>query len=379
MTKQRLLSTILLMFSIMPLSINAQNTNTPFIHFKKFKKNDAEKLFLRFENLNFVKNDEYNSNYIEGATNIGYIATPKLVYYPNSLIRIEAGARFQKFSGKNKYNKIEPVFSAIYRASSKSKIILGSLNQDNNHNLSAPLFDPDSYFMKKNENGLQYQYQSSKLRLDTWINWEQFIMDNDPFQEKFTVGVSGRWQINSINRKNQLYFPFEALVTHRGGEIDSSKDNIQTLTNISTGFEYNKKFENRRLKSLNFKYRFYSFIDNSSVKEFTYKKGFAHYPQIEFKTKKSSINLGYWNGYRFIASRGHEIFQSISIDNPNLGQERRQIATFNYYYDNQISKGIHLGGKLDIFHDITKTKTDYIAAIYLRITGNFFLKKVKWN
>ncbi|WP_282125890.1 hypothetical protein [Marinifilum flexuosum] len=352
--------------------------NTPYIHHKEFQVADSNKLFLRFENLNFVKNNEYSGEFSKGATWIGYVASPKLVYYPSSNFRIEAGVRLQKYSGREDFTETEPIFSAIYKPSDKIEFIMGSLNQNNNHNLSEPMFEPERYFMETAENGFQFLYNAPKLQFQTWINWEKFILENDPFQERFTFGLSGNWQVNQSS-KTKLSIPLEVIFTHRGGEIDSSEGSVQTVGNYGSGLVLKKNISNSKITSWHVKAMGYFFSDNSSEKDYLFDKGHAFFPQVGITTKKSKLNLGYWNAYHFASSRGSKLFQSIAIDTPGYFEERRELATLNYYHEHKIASGIHFGGKLDVYYDLKNSSENWAAAIYLRINGDFFLKKVKWN
>ncbi|NOU61693.1 hypothetical protein [Marinifilum caeruleilacunae] len=375
---KKLSTLILILFLTAFINLSFAQIDTPYQHYKEFSKADSNKLFLRFENLNFVKNNEYNGEFSDGATWIGYVATPKLVYYPSSNFRIEAGVRLQKYSGREDFTETEAIFSAIYKPSDKMEFIMGSLNQDNNHDLSEPMFEPERYFMNTAENGFQFLYKSKKLQFQTWIDWEQFILENDPFQERFTFGLSGDWKLNTSD-KYSLSIPMEAILTHRGGEIDSSDGSVQTVGNYASGLAFKKQVEGSRITSWYAKAMAYYFVDNSSEKEFMFDKGHAIYPQVGFTTKKSKLNFGYWNGYHFASSRGSKLFQSVAIDTPGYFENRRELATLNYYHEHKVANGIHFGGKLDVYYDLKNSKENFAAAIYLRINGDFFLKKVKWN
>lgn len=367
---------LLLLLFTCEYSLLAQNLNTPFLHYKEFVKADSNKLFLRFENFNFVKNNEYSGDFSDGTTWIGYVATPKLVYYPSSKIRIEAGVRFQQYSGRTNYTEIQTVFCANYQISNKANLILGSLNQNNNHMLSEPMFEPEKFFTNKAESGIQFLYRTKRLNIDTWINWEQFILKGDPFQEKFTFGISSFYQLNNPSSQNILSIPVQILFTHRGGEIDTSDGSVQTIGNFSSGLTFSRKIKNSRITSITMQALAYYTTDNSSTTEFLFDKGHAFYPQIGLNTKHSQFKLGYWNAYHFIASRGSELFQSISYSKPGTFQNRRELITFKYFYEQEISKGIHFGGKIDLYYN---SEISYATGIYLRINGDFFLKKVGWN
>ena len=186
MLQKRFFYTVLFLIGFLNLSLQAQQYNPFYSLHGEFKSDAKEKLFFRLENLNFAKNNEYKGEFAEGATYIGYIATPKLVYYPTSDFRIEGGIRLHKYSGLTDFPESEPVFSIHYQPEGKFSFILGTLNQDDNHHLHEALFEPERFYTDGAENGLQALFKSEHLNFDTWINWEQFIFQNDPFQEAFT-------------------------------------------------------------------------------------------------------------------------------------------------------------------------------------------------
>ncbi|WP_372755808.1 hypothetical protein [Labilibaculum sp.] len=357
----------------------AQESNSIFRHYKEFEKADSNKLFLRFENFNFVKNNEYSGEFTNGATWIGYLATPKLVYYPSSKIRIEAGIHLQKYSGRESFTNTEAAYSINFQASQKSNLILGNLKQDRNHMLSEPMFEPERFFTDQAESGIQWLYKAKRLQFDTWINWEQFILEEDPFQERFTFGISSKYQLNNPSSQNNLSIPVQIIFTHRGGEIDTSDDSVQTIGNFSSGFNFTRKVENSKITSWSFQTLVYYFSDNSSEKDYIFDKGHAFYPQISASTKHSNFTLGYWNAYHFASSKGSELFQCVSYSTPGNYEDRREMTTLKYQYERKINKGIHLGGKLDFYYDLKNSAESYATAIYLRINGDFFLKKIKWN
>jgi len=361
-------------------SIKAQQYNPFYSHYGDFNANAQEKLFFRFENLNFSKNNEYSEPFADGYTLMGYLATPKVVYYPSSNLRIEAGIRLQKYTGLTDYSKKEAVFSIHYQASDKLALILGTLNQDDNHHLHEAIFEPERFFTDKAENGIQALYKSKIINFDTWINWEQFIFQNDPFQEVFTFGLTADFRLTNPESSHCLSIPVQALYTHKGGEIDSSDGMVQTIKNFGTGLVYSKTFENSWIRNFNADALSFHFSDNSSFKEFVFNKGKAFHFRMGAETKHSYIKLGYWMGNKFNSSRGAALFQSVSvIDNSHI-EKRRDLLTAKYRIQKSISKGILLGGQVDCYYDLN-SKSDYsfAASVFVRINGEFFLKNLPWK
>ena len=106
----------------------SQDFNSSFFINPTIQQNDSTKLFLRIENTNFFKNDEYFGGLTSGLTYIGTILQPKLVYQPYSKIKIQAGVHLLLYSGLDDFGQVLPVFSFQYQPVDGVSFIMGSLN-----------------------------------------------------------------------------------------------------------------------------------------------------------------------------------------------------------------------------------------------------------
>lgn len=380
MLQKRFFYTVLILVGLLNLSSKAQQYSPFYSLYGEFKSEAKENLFFRLENLNFAKNNEYNGKFADGATYIGYIATPKFVYYPSSDFRIEGGIRLHKYSGLSDFPESEPVFSIHYQPNEKFSFILGTLNQDDNHHLHEALFEPERFYRDGAENGLQALFKSERFNFDTWINWEKFIFQNDPFQEVFTFGFTGDFRLNKPESSHSFTVPMQVLFTHKGGEIDSSGDMVQTIRHLGTGLIYSKKIEKSRIRNFNAEVLYFQFYDDSSFKEFVFDKGDGFHLRIGAETKYSSFNLGYWIGDKFNSSRGSALFQSVSTIDGTYIEKRRDLLTAKYRIQKPIAKGILFGGQVDVYSDLnTNGETSVAASIFIRINGEFFLKNLPWK
>ncbi len=358
------------------LTASAQN-NAVLNSYKEFNNADSSKLFFRFENLNFIKSKEYNSYFIKGETLLGYLATPKFIYYPSSKVRIEGGVRFQKYFGKDGFSDTQPVFSFTYKPDSNSTIIMGTLNQNNNHQLSEPMLNSDFYFKRNAENGLQYQYNGNRFQLDTWIDWKQFIFEGDPFKEKFNMGIYANLFITKNTSKNMLSMPLEMLFTHEGGQIDTSPERVLSMINLASGLQWEHKSSNSKIKSWYVKMMAYLFTNSLSKRSYIFKNGFALYPQIGFKTNKSGISFGYYTPYHFASPNASLIFNSNLHSVGRYFKERNNLITANYNFNTNITKGIDFGIETNVFYRFNNHRLHYDFALYISSNLDFFITKLK--
>ena len=85
------------------------------------------------------------------------------------------------------------------------------------------------------ENGIQFLLDYPDLIGDIWLNWEQFIKEGDPFQEKFTAGLNMYFDLYK-GPNFRLGLPFQALFRHQGGQIDNTSLPAGTQSNFIEGF-----------------------------------------------------------------------------------------------------------------------------------------------
>jgi hypothetical protein len=172
----------------------------------------------------------------------------------------------------------------------------------------------------------------------------------------------------------------QVLFTHKGGEIDSSDDRVQTIRHLGTGLVYKRTFESYRIRNFNAEVLYFQFSDNSSFKEFVFDKGEGFHFRIGAETKYSNIKLGYWIGDKFNSSRGSALFQSMSVIDNNYIQKRREILTAKYRIQKSIAKGIILGGQVDTYLEMNSNHDfSYAVSLFVKINGEFFLKKLDWK
>ena len=60
---------------------------------------------------------------------------------------------------------------------------MGNLNNNQNHRLPEPLREPELFLTEKPEAGFQAKYKNRLIDIDSWIDWQKFILPGDAFKE----------------------------------------------------------------------------------------------------------------------------------------------------------------------------------------------------
>jgi hypothetical protein len=355
----------------------AQNFTEFASFYKKAEDVKTGELNFRFESLGFFQNNEYVSKIVDGYTLPGAILRPKLTYSPADGLYLEAGAHLIKYNGKDKLVNAIPCFSARYRFSDRFSVVIGNLDQTNQHGLPEQLWEPERIYTDKPEAGLQFIYSGEKLNAQTWVNWEQFIQKGDTYQEHFTAGVAGKCEVYS-NSDLSLKLPVDLLFYHQGGEINVAVDGVrprmQTHANILAGWELAiKAGEKIRTVNLNGSWLGYKAVTKDS-NTLPFEKGHAYMLEARADAKYAHFSLGYWNAFQFIAPKGRLLYQSVSDSDPNFTEPDRTMFFAKYFWQKNIGKDARIAFQVEAYRDMSSGDFSYSYGCFLLINPEFLIK-----
>lgn|GEM_PF-669314 len=330
---------------------------------------------LHIKNSNFFRNNEYFSKLTDGQTFIGFYLDPS-IYFEQKRIKIEAGFSSLKYFGTNIFSSTKPIFSIRYKFNPKFTFIFGSLKGNFNHKLLEPIYGFENYFERKTENGFQFLINNRFLNSDIWIDWQKFIFQDDPSQEEFTVGTSSRFFVFPESKNFNLIF--QSLVTHKGGQIDISDDNLQTLANTASGIEYKKNEESSILNSYGFQSYFLTFNDLSFKSTLAFTKGFGIFNNVFLNFKYFNLDIAYWNANHFIAPKGEILFQSISDKfEKNYTEPQKQLLISKISLIFLSKENVNFALKFDSYYDILSQNFDFSYGFVILFEKEFFRKNLK--
>mgnify|MGYP006299745089 CR=1 FL=1 len=363
---------LILFFTGSMLHAQAQFNNSLFIPDNPFLEKDSSKLFLRVENMNMLKNNEYFGDFAKGYTLFGYIVKPRLVFYPSSNTRLEAGVHLLKYSGRNEFTEALPLFTFQYHVCKGVDLIMGTLQGNLYHRFIEPLYKFDRYMENNVENGAQVLVYTRFLESDTYLNWTRFIFPGDPFKEEFSFGTVNSIKILPENKPLTFNLRYQALIAHRGGQIDAADTSLQSLVNMAAGFELVYNFDKQLLRSAGTRNYYLSYSDISSRKALPYSMGNAVYTTIFMNTKWVDFLAGYWNGYRFYAPRGEPQFSSVSHIDLQYHEAERKLLTFKLAFHHEIYENINLVLRYGNYYDLKNSRFEFYYGMHIVFHRNFF-------
>lgn len=348
---------------------------------------DSGKASFQLSNLNYLRNTEYFNKIEVGRTLFGVQVHPRLAYQPNAQTTIQAGVFLRSdFGATPTVNQIIPTFSVKLRSKNyRRTFIFGTLEGALAHRLIEPLFDVNAAILRRIENGAQYKYNSHKVGLDTWINWEKFIERGSPYKEQFTAGLNlnvslfqrlavdggnDSVTVNSpaINYRNlKKHYALKPILQftahHRGGQIDTDTSNMVMQFNGALGIAYNVGKLHDHLFQAEAYGVFYR--ENTNSGYYPYRKGNGIFANVSFSKKGFTLSPSYWRGKGFIADRGTAIYQSVSLDKPGYTEKMRSLLFVRVFYTQKLAPDMMLNVRVEPVLDLHNKSMDYSYSVYI--------------
>lgn len=340
---------------------------------------DTGKLSLQIDNLNYLRNYEYFGNIPLSYTLLGYQLIPQINYHLNSFFSIKAGIMLRRENGLPGFVSIDPILTAKYQKKGLS-LIIGTLEGALNHRYIEPIYGVEGIISDRLEQGVQLLINKKKLWLDWFIDWEKAIIINSPYREELVSGASARIEVIN-NRKLMVQLPLQFLLAHKGGQISTSADPVETLLNTAFGASFTFKTNSSSfLKAVKTEHYFVYYKDLSETKRQLYNGGTGWYSNLIFKSKWNiDLDLRYWKGNEFFGPRAGvaSLYNSISQKIAGFGEKERQLFFASFIYDKQLFKNLYIDFRLEPYYDINNRFIEYAYSVFLRFKKDFVLTRIK--
>jgi len=357
------------------LSLSAQIEYSIFKDSATLQADDSGKLSLQVDNLNYLRNYEYTGDIPLSYTLFGYQLIPQLKYQHNEHLQIKGGIFLQREFGRSGFYQVAPVLTAKYQKKGFS-FLLGTLEGALNHRFIEPIYDVESIINDRLEQGAQVIFNRKHLWLDWYIDWEKAIVRNSPYREEFITGLSSRIKLINTDQLN-VELPLQALVAHKGGQIDTSGLPVESLLNTAMGASFTFHTNGSFLKAVRTEHYFAYYKDISSQKVQLYTNGTGWYSSLLFKTKWLDIDTRYWRGQRFHGPRGGALYSSISEKVQGYGEPSRELLFLSLIYNRPLFPYVNFDFRVEPYYDLRNRMLEYSYSLFLRFNKDFLLKRVR--
>lgn len=348
-------------------------------------------LAVELDNVSFFKDNEYTGDLVTGYTLPGLWLQPKLTYQPINNLSLEVGLHSLVYAGKLKYpnlgyqdigswkgndytegTHILPFFRANLQLG-KAHFVLGNIYGGANHHLIEPLYSRELNLTNDPEMGLQALVDLNHWHLDTWVNWQSFIFKGDTHQESFIFGGNSEWKYG------RWTFPLQAVVQHRGGEIqtDTAHHGVQTLINAAVGARYEQPLHTSWLTKVTAEAEATYYLQQSGSL-FSIHNGWGAYARTMLHFRHGiNLDINYFKNLNYVPVLGDGHFCCFKTSNKSTQYQHPDILNAAVEYSRTFAKRYTFGARADIYcmwmHP--KMKCDMSAGVFLKVNPHFLIKK----
>lgn len=340
---------------------------------------DSNRFNINAEVVGFLKNNEYFSPIVKGATYPGVQFMPVISYQVENRLKAEFGMTGLYYSGDQQKDGVY-VFNAVhaklqYAIRPHFNLIFGNYYGGVNHRLIEPLYKWERQLIDKPESGLQLIFDNERFFVDAWLNWQRFIQKGDSVPEVLTFGTSALFTLTKPESPFKVSLPVQLLIHHQGGQIDVSEEKMIVSGNLATGISTEFFLNKKLIQSVRmdcYVLAYYDKLPDNSVRP--YDHGWGIYPVITVNGFPFKLMAGYWRSRKFYSFEGEPLFSSFNTDYPDEILTERSLVTFKASYSRQLHRMFAIGAQIETYTDLDRGETDYSFGICLRFKGTLFSK-----
>ena len=369
---------ILLFLLFFPQLIQAQLNNQLFEDRQKMKDDSRNQIFFHFNNLNFLRNNEYFNPVVSGETLFGYQVSPTFVYYPSQYLRLEGGVFAWQNFGNNKYTRISPIFSLKYKKDSTS-VVFGNIEAHFNHRLTEPMYAFERVITNHLESGLQIQHHKKWIFFDTWIDWQRATQRSAVFQEELFAGVvSNFYPVN--NEHFRIEIPVHATVFHQGGQDLAiplpSRSHINALSGLNFHWINNPNNMIKRVRLDNYYVFSKSEILSSDSLNISEQSGSGLYHNLSLDSKWINFMASLWIGDKYNSIQGGELYRSFPVDRKGTFQQRRELLFLRFMKNMRLLPDLNFILRFEPYIDLKLNTIEYSFGFYMTYRPSFLIAKI---
>lgn len=347
--------------------------NLPFEDRISVDSADSRRAYLGVNFMGFLRNDEYFHTIIEGYTLFGFQLAPYFSYHVSPKVRLDGGVFIQKDFGSNDFSSIAPTLS-IKVDLGHLCLIFGNLEGSLNHRLIEPLYDFERVITDRLESGIQNLIIKDGLFIDGWMDWRNMIYLNDEQQEEFVMGLSASKRVLKSDNF-EIGVPLQAIVLHRGGQINSGNEPLVTLFNATSGVTGKTKLRGFFSEAEGqFYYAFYN--DFSHTRRQAFDDGSGWYANVSISSRPGPrMMVSYWNAREFISAIGGPLYQSVSTQDASRVEQKREAIFLRFFYDMEVMKSVTVSARIEPLFDFGSKMWEYSYGVYVSYRDRYGILK----
>ncbi len=331
--------------------------------------------FIKIQNLDYMKNNEYYGPIADGYTLFGAQLNPQIGYQVSKNLSIEAGAFLRKDFGGKKLATADPTFSLRYHKKD-FKMIFGNINGSLSHQLIEPMYNFERVITNRLENGAQFMLNKKHYDFDVWIDWQTMIYKESGGNEKVWGGLNAN--VGKLKCGNSEFkLPFQVTLLHTGGQIDTANTYSYTHWNANGGFAFSRTLNKRHLQKWTFDARYVARVSYLFTPAQSKSTGYGYYFNTGLSAFDADLLLSYWYGYNYVSDYGGFLYssQSSTVVYANSYKVERSVLIARLTKRIQLADHVYLTLRFEPDYDFGLEFFEYSYGFYISLDEHIWLKK----
>jgi hypothetical protein len=335
-----------------------------------------KKAFLKIQNFNYMKNNEYYGPITHGFTLFGFQFNPQIGYQLSQNLSLEGGVFLQKDFGNKEFTNVDPTFLLRY-SKNHFKMIFGTIDGSLNHQLIEPIYNFERVITNRLENGAQFILNKRYFDVDVWVDWQSVLYNAVDAKEKIWAGFNAN-VLKFSHKKLEVQIPVQGTILHLGGQTDTVAVDFTKNFNFSPGLILKYNLNTKYLKSIHADTR-YVMRKNSlqdSLKVTSNGDGLLANVGLT-TTFDANILFSYWYGHNFYSDFGGFLYssQSSAPAYPYYVEHIRSLLIMRVTKKFKLANNVVLTLRAEPYCDFKLNLFEYSFGFYISLDERIWLKK----
>lgn len=327
------------------------------------------------QSLGFVRHNQFHSFVSDAYTLAGFQLHPYAFFQANENLRLDIGVFALRDFGIEGFRNVSPTFSITYMEPGV-RLILGNLDGALHHRLIEPLQSFERLIDRRQETGLQFSFENSRIFSDSWIDWRKMSRPADPLGANWLAGQNldimllddGEWSFG---------LPFQLTLQHFAPVGLDPEPTPRRFLHYSLGGRLAwKGGEDEFLQRFRFE-SFWVFQRLNENEIYPNDRGQGIYLNLAFENKAIDLLLNYWNGRDYVNPEGGPLFGSVPLRGhmPASYEEERELIFVRFLKDIKLQDGLGLSLRWEPVFDRQRKSWDYTLGFFMTYNPVFSLGK----
>jgi hypothetical protein len=246
----------------------------------------------------FADNTEMVSPYIKTETIMGSSLKTYFSFRQSERLTLNLGVYGIFYYGEEDFiSDVKPLASYLYSLNDVFTFRMGSLDNENRHNMLDALLKETLGYTRQIDYGFQLGARNRYADLDLWINWN--LLNTPEHMEYLDGGINLFVYLSNFILNLQRYW------THHGGQLYQVGDTTNNYS-LALGIEHFFELESRALQKIGGRLSYLAYDEVGTLTSYI---GNGVLAELYMFVHSFKLYFDYWMGNDFLTEEGNPLYR----------------------------------------------------------------------